>query len=120
MRSKKSAILVIIVCSSALLVNSLDIDDDDFVDTSFSCPVKLNPKVGTCNQVCVIESADCPSELQCDSGLTLCVDGTCEASCSSGSENPCTEIGDLNTACYMEVTTVSSHARQFLILFHDI
>ena len=75
--------------------------DDYWVDTSFSCPMKQDPTVTTCSQVCVQIPSDCPLDLQCDVGFTLCADGSCQASCNGVTSNPCEDLMAYSTACYM-------------------
>lgn len=59
--------------------------DESFVDTSFECPAKT-----LCTRVCVPAASDCPVELQCSNGETLCNDGTCAEFCNPTLTSPCT------------------------------
>jgi hypothetical protein len=74
--------------------------DDDFADMSFSCPIGLNPNVGSCHQVCELNATSCPTELTCDSG-NLCIDGSCQDVCPTDLSNPCISYPPYTTACYM-------------------
>lgn len=87
--------------AAADATTKVGIDDDYFyVDNSFSCPLQTDPTVDVCSQVCVETTAECPAELQCDTG-SLCEDGSCQATCPVGLENPCSEYLNLTAACYM-------------------
>ena len=94
-------VLLLVPCVSLLWTVSASLDDDAYVDYSFSCPLQTDPTVAACDQVCVADSASCPPQLQCDAGV-LCADGSCAVSCPSDAENPCEEYDGLTTACYMD------------------
>jgi hypothetical protein len=54
----------------------------DYAEVPKSCPAFT-----TCPLVCVEEEALCPTE--CQSGLTLCADGSCSVTCDPSIESPC-------------------------------
>lgn len=78
--------MAIVVVVSLLLAYTVNADFGDYVDPSFNCPATT-----TCPQVCVANVTDCPSEMLCDNGETLCADGSCAAvACDDSSlESPC-------------------------------
>jgi len=75
-------------------------DDELFIDHSFQCPVATPaPVIDDCPAVCVLNvTTDCPSEMACPAGTTLCRDGYCystEAECKAGlkaNEDPCVDV----------------------------
>lgn len=60
-------------------------DFGDYADTSFSCPA-----LTTCPVICSKKLSECPTT--CPENLTLCLDGTCKASCTGFETNKCEEL----------------------------
>jgi hypothetical protein len=74
--------LAVLLWSALVVVVKADFGDT--VDPTFNCPA-----LTTCAQVCVPTKGDCPQEMTCPSGETLCVDGSCAAFCDPTLESPC-------------------------------
>ncbi len=69
-------------------------DWGDYADSSFECPANI-----TCAPVCVATAEDCPIDLKCESGFTLCADGSCATNCNEDLTSPCG-----GNTCGMKVT----------------
>jgi len=61
-------------------------DFGDYVDPTFDCPAHI-----TCLPVCAASEGDCPLQLTCSNGSTLCPDGSCAATCDASLPNLCEE-----------------------------
>ena len=65
----------------------------DYADPTFECPAKT-----TCQQVCVANVTDCPTEMLCSNGEMLCADGTCAPFCTGNEISPC-QFSCASVAC---------------------
>ena len=85
--------LALIIICQEVIADFGDFADDD---GDFKCPAFT-----TCPVACVANLTDCPVDLACPEGTTLCVDGNC-ASIADGGCDP-----ELTSPCELECATVA-------------
>ena len=58
----------------------------DYADLSYKCPATI-----TCRPVCAATFDDCPMDLICKNGSTLCADGSCAMECADTLSSLCAD-----------------------------